>query len=61
MEQVQGTDEEPLKLELESFLYAASNGTPPVVSGEDGAAALDLAHQVLAAIRTFMQRHGEGA
>ncbi|MER3425507.1 MAG: hypothetical protein C4293_21990, partial [Nitrospiraceae bacterium] len=59
MEQVQGTDEEPLKLELESFLYAASNGTPPVVSGEDGAAALDLAHQVLAAIRTFMQRHSE--
>lgn len=59
IEQVQGTDEEPLRLELEAFLHAVAHGTPPVVSGEDGAAALDLAYQVLAAIKTFMQRHSE--
>jgi hypothetical protein len=29
------------------------------VSGEDGAAALALAHHVLAAIDSFVQRHAE--
>ncbi len=58
-EAVQTVDEEPLKLQLESFLQAAATGAAPLVSGEDGAAALDLAHQVLEAIQTFMQRHEE--
>lgn len=56
-EQVQGGDEEPLKLELEAFLRAAVEGTRPVVSGEDGLAALELAYQVLESIGAFMQRH----
>jgi predicted dehydrogenase len=60
VEQLQGGDEEPLKLQLESFLHAASTGTRPVVSGEDGAAAVGLAHQVLQAIETFAARHKEG-
>ena len=60
VEQLQGGDEEPLKLQLESFLHAASTGTRPVVSGEDGAAAVDVAHQVLEAIAAFAARHGEG-
>jgi predicted dehydrogenase len=60
VEQLQGGDEEPLKLQLESFLYAAGTGTRPVVSGEDGAAAVGLAHQVLQAIETFAARHTEG-
>lgn len=59
-EQFQGGDEEPLKLQLESFLHAAGTGTRPVVSGEDGAAAVNLAHQILRAIATFMARHEEG-
>ena len=46
----QGIEEEPLKLQLASFVHAVSTGTPPVVSGDDGAAALELAHQVLDAI-----------
>jgi predicted dehydrogenase len=46
-EQIQGGDEEPLKLELESFLHAARTGAQPVVSGQDGEAALSLAHRVL--------------
>jgi predicted dehydrogenase len=56
VEQLQGGEEEPLKLQLESFLHAARTGTKPVVSGEDGAAALDLAHQVLQAIAAFVAR-----
>ena len=59
MEPVQTVDEEPLKLELEAFLHAAATGTPPLVTGEDGAAALDLAYGVLDAIDTFVQRHTE--
>jgi predicted dehydrogenase len=59
MEPAKTIDEEPLKLELEAFLHAIASGTPPLVSGEDGAAALALAHQVLASIGSFVQRHGE--
>jgi predicted dehydrogenase len=58
VEQLQGGDEEPLKLQLESFLHAVGTGTRPVVSGEDGAAAVSVAHQVLQAIETFAARHG---
>lgn len=60
VEQLQGGDEEPLKLQLASFLHAASTGTRPVVSGEDGAAAVAVAHQVLQAIEDFAARHEEG-
>lgn len=56
VEQLQGGEEEPLKLQLESFLHAAATGTRPVVSGEDGAAALDVAQQVLQAITAFVAR-----
>jgi len=56
VEQLQGGDEEPLRLQLESFLHAASTGTRPVVSGEDGAAALDAAQQVVQAIAAFIAR-----
>jgi predicted dehydrogenase len=57
---LQGGDEEPLKLQLESFLHAASTGARPVVSGEDGAAAVAVAHQVLQAIAAFASRIEEG-
>jgi len=60
VEQLQGGDEEPLKLQLESFLHAASTGTWPVVSGEDGAAAVAVAYQVIQAIAAFAARHEEG-
>ena len=61
VEQLQGGDEEPLKLQLESFLHAVGTGSRPVVSGEDGAAAVDVAHQVLDAIAAFAARHEEGS
>lgn len=44
-------DVEPLQAEIESFLKAASSNSPPVVSGEDGRRALDLA------LRTLKQIH----
>ena len=59
VEQLQGGDQEPLKLQLASFLHAVSTGTRPVVSGEDGAAAVEAAHQVLQAIEAFAARHTE--
>ncbi len=57
IEEFKGGDEEPLKLQLESFLHAVRTGACPIVSGEDGAAALVVAHQVLAAIDSFVQRN----
>lgn len=59
-EQLQGGEEEPLKLQLASFLHAAGTGARPVVSGEDGAAAVEAAHQVLQAMAAFAARHEEG-
>ena len=62
IEEFKGDESEPLKLQLESFLHAVRTGAHPAVSGEEGTAALTLAHQVLAAIDSFVQRHaGEGA
>lgn len=41
---------EPLALELEDFLRAVTEGTPPRVGGEDGRRAVVMAHEVLAAL-----------
>lgn len=60
VESYQAGDEEPLRLELASFIHAVRTGTRPVVSGEDGAAALNLAALVLEAIGQFTQRHSAG-
>jgi len=43
--------EEPLKLELKSFLQCVRAGTPPTVSGEEGLKALRLAQRVVDFIR----------
>jgi predicted dehydrogenase len=55
-ESFQGNTDEPLKLQLESFVQAIHTGSRPEVSGEDGAAALDVAHQILAAIAEHAAR-----
>ncbi|MCU1223652.1 MAG: oxidoreductase domain protein [Edaphobacter sp.] len=49
---------EPLRLEIESFLQAVRNRTVPVVSGEDGRAALALALEINEAIAAHTQRTG---
>jgi predicted dehydrogenase len=51
MEEIQAGAAEPLKLQLESFLHAVRVRSRPVVSGEDGAAAVALAHRVLSAMK----------
>jgi predicted dehydrogenase len=43
--------DEPLKRELQSFVDCVQNGRRPVVSGEDGLAALELAQRVIDAAR----------
>jgi predicted dehydrogenase len=60
VEQFRAGEEEPLRLELESFVQAVRAGSRPLVSGEDGAAALELAHQVLEAVATFVRRQSDG-
>lgn len=59
LQEFKGNDDEPLKLQIESFLHAVRTGNRPVVSGEDGAAALEVAHQVLESIALFVKRHSE--
>ncbi|TAL11394.1 MAG: Gfo/Idh/MocA family oxidoreductase [Nitrospirae bacterium] len=53
-EQVRGDGREPLKLELEAFLDSVRTGAPPLVSGKEGAAALELACAIMAGVA----RHG---
>ena len=47
---------EPLRAELESFLQCVRDRTRPLVSGEDGVAAVALAKQVGAAIEESLQK-----
>jgi predicted dehydrogenase len=61
MEQLVGSDEEPLKLQLQSFLVSVTTGAPAVVSGEAGAAALALAYQVREAIDSFLYRQQQAS
>lgn len=61
MEPVKGGNEEPLKLELEAFVRTVQTGGAPPVSGQDAVAALELAHQVLDAIKDFVGRHSPGS
>jgi predicted dehydrogenase len=47
---------EPLRAELESFLQCVRDRTPPLVSGEDGVAAVALAKDVAKAIDESLKR-----
>ena len=51
---------EPLRLEIESFLNAVRHRTPPIVDGPAGRAALALALEINAAIKSHAQRTGLG-
>jgi predicted dehydrogenase len=51
---------EPLRLEIEAFLQAVRERTRPVVSGEDGRAALALALEINEAIAGHAERAGLG-
>ncbi len=45
-------DVEPLRAEIESFLSAVRTGDPPAVTGQDGLAAVVLAEDIVAALRS---------
>jgi predicted dehydrogenase len=49
---------EPLRLEIESFLQAVRTRSTPLVSGEDGRAALALALEINGAIKTHAEWAG---
>jgi predicted dehydrogenase len=52
---------EPLRVEIEGFLEAASSGSRPAVSGADGCRALALALRTLEQINEHTVRSGVGA
>jgi predicted dehydrogenase len=58
LNKVQVEPGEPLGLEIASFLEAVRNRTTPLVSGEDGRAALELALEINTAIVTHNRRAG---
>jgi predicted dehydrogenase len=58
LNKVQVEPGEPLRLEIVSFLDAVRTRATPVVSGEDGRAALKLALEINAAIHVHAQRAG---
>jgi len=60
-EAVQAGDGEPLKLQMESFLRTIRTASRPVVSGEDGAAAVDLAQRVLSVMKVSGRKRSKHA
>ena len=50
VKELQIDDADPLRAELESFVNAVRNRTPPEVPAEDGLAAVELAERIVAAI-----------
>jgi predicted dehydrogenase len=58
MQKPQITQGEPLRLEIESFLECVRRRSQPVVSGEDGHAALELALRINTAIAEHSARAG---
>ena len=52
IEELKIDDVEPLRAELDSFVEAVNTGTRPTVSAEDGLAAVDVAKQIVASMKT---------
>lgn len=50
VEELQIDDQEPIRAEIEAFLTAVRTGTTPVVTAEDGLAAVETAERIIAAI-----------
>ncbi|MCC6464145.1 MAG: Gfo/Idh/MocA family oxidoreductase [Planctomycetes bacterium] len=57
VEQVVIGEEEPLKAEIKHFLRSVQTGERPQVGGEEGMAAIQLAHDILKAARDHYTRH----
>jgi len=50
-------DGDALLLEIEAFLHAVRDGTPPIVSGEDGRQALKTAMDIIAQVDAWTRSH----
>jgi len=50
VQELQIEDEEPLRGELDAFIEAYVNQTPPIVTGDDGLAAVEVAERIVAAM-----------
>ncbi len=50
IEQLECDDDDALRLEIEAFLNAVRDGTPPMVTGEDGKQALETAMDIVAQV-----------
>ncbi|MGC8625271.1 MAG: Gfo/Idh/MocA family oxidoreductase [Phycisphaerae bacterium] len=50
VDQLEIDDQEPLQLQLQSFLHAVRTGAEPAVTGADGTFAVDVASRITAAI-----------
>jgi predicted dehydrogenase len=57
VEQVVIGEEEPLKEELKHFIHAIQTGERPKVGGEEGMAAIQLAHDILKSARDHYNKH----
>jgi predicted dehydrogenase len=57
IEQLECDDDDALRLEIEAFLNAVRDGTPPVVSGEDGLHALKTAMDIIAQVDEWTRTH----
>ncbi len=57
VEQVVIGEEEPLKEELKHFIHAVQTGERPQVGGEEGLAAIQLAHDIINAARKHYDEH----
>ncbi|MDX2316049.1 MAG: Gfo/Idh/MocA family oxidoreductase [Gammaproteobacteria bacterium] len=57
IEKLECDDGDALLLEIEAFLHAVRDGTPPIVSGEDGRQALKTAMEIIAQVDAWTRSH----
>ena len=57
IEQLECDDDDALRLQIESFLQAVRDGTPPIVSGEDGRQALETAMDIITQVDAWTATH----
>jgi predicted dehydrogenase len=57
IEQLECGNDDALRLEIETFLGAARDGTPPLVSGEDGKQALKTAIDIIGQVDAWTRTH----
>lgn len=57
IEQLECDGGDALRLEIESFLQAVRDGTPPLVTGEDGRQALETAKHIITQVDAWTRTH----